>query len=313
MKNIKNKFHVNPKIAVIVGIILVALLVLIATNPGSDAASNLISADIKASSGSNFAAYEYNFGVVSVARGANIRTAASETYIGFFGNVYPANEGGAKTAGDILLWLPQLGSGAVVTIELTIVSMAAGIVLGIFLALGKISKFKPVSAVCTAYVFFFRGTPLLMQLYFIYYGLPTISPNLVIQSKFIAAFISFSLNFGAYCAELVRAAIQSIDKGQFEASKALGLTHGQAMGLVVLPQTVRRLIPPMSNEFIMALKDVSLVSVIALMDLTGMTRSIQNAKATVLVFIPAMIIYLIITAVFTFIFHKIEKRFSLYE
>jgi polar amino acid transport system permease protein len=212
----------------------------------------------------------------------------------------------------IITWVPPLLSGARITISLTILSVCAGLVLSLFLALGKMSKRFIPNRICSAYVFFFRGTPLLMQLYFIYYGLPEITPYLTINNRFIAAFIAFSLNSAAYCAEIIRAAIQSIDKGQFEASRALGLSYAQTMRLVIIPQSIRRLIPPVGNEFIMMLKDASLVSIIALTDITKVTRSISSSAATALVYIPAMVLYLIITAVFSFVFHKMEKKYSVY-
>jgi polar amino acid transport system permease protein len=151
-----------------------------------------------------------------------------------------------------------------------------------------------------------------MQLYFIYYGLPEISRALTINSRFIAAFIAFGLNSAAYCAEIIRAAIQSIDKGQFEASRALGFSYPQTMRLVIVPQSIRRLIPPVGNEFIMVLKDASLVSIIALADITKVTRSISSSTASALVYIPAMILYLIITAIFSMVFNKLEKKYSIY-
>jgi polar amino acid transport system permease protein len=212
----------------------------------------------------------------------------------------------------IINWIPPLLEGAQITILLTITAVPAGLVLSLFLALGKMSKNKTLSKLCSSYIFFFRGTPLLMQLYFIYYGLPQISPYLIINDRFLAAFIAFGLNSAAYCAEIIRAAIQSIDKGQFDASRALGLSYAKMMTLVVIPQSIRRLIPPVGNEFIMMLKDVSLVSIIALTDITKATRSISSSSASALVYIPAMILYLIITAVFTFVFHKLEKRYSAY-
>ena len=210
-------------------------------------------------------------------------------------------------------WFPALLSGARVTIGLTVVSVSAGLVLSLFLALAKISKNKALNKLSAAYIFFFRGTPLLMQLYFIYYALPQISPLLTINNRFIAAFIAFGLNSAAYCAEIIRAAIQSIDKGQFEAARALGLSYPQAMSLIIVPQSIRRLIPPVGNEFIMVLKDASLVSMIALADITKETRNIESSTRSALVYIPAMILYLIITAVFTFIFHKLEKKYSVYQ
>lgn len=212
----------------------------------------------------------------------------------------------------MLSWVPSLLNGAKITVLLTILSVSAGIVLGLFLALGKMSKFKPISMPCSAYIFFFRGTPLLMQLYFIYYSLPQIHPALTINNRFLAAFIAFSLNCGAYAAELIRSAIQSIDRGQFEASKALGLNYAKTMALIIVPQSIRRLIPPLGNEFIMVLKDVSLVSIIALTDITKVTKSLSSSTASPWPYVPAMVIYLIITAVFSFVFHRLEKKFSVY-
>ncbi|MDR2470495.1 MAG: amino acid ABC transporter permease [Treponema sp.] len=209
-------------------------------------------------------------------------------------------------------WAVQLLEGSRITLWLTVLAVSAGLVLSFFLALGKMSKKRLLSKSCSAYIFFFRGTPLLMQLYFIYYGLPQITAVLTINNRFIAAFIAFSLNSAAYCAEIIRAAIQSIDRGQFEASRALGLSYAKTMSLVIVPQSIRRLIPPVGNEFIMMLKDASLVSIIALTDITKVTRSISSSTASAMVYIPAMILYLIITAVFTFVFHKLETRYSAY-
>lgn len=213
----------------------------------------------------------------------------------------------------IIGWMPALLQSTGTTLSLSVLSVAAALVFSVFLALGKISRNAVVSAVCRAYIFFFRGTPLLMQLFFIYYTLPQLVPALNIQSRFFAAWLAFTLNVAAYLAEIIRAAIESIDKGQMEASRALGLTHSQAMRLVIIPQAYRRMIPPICNEFVMVLKDTSLVSIIALTDLTYQTKIIASNKASALVYIPAMIIYLIITGVFTFIFNRLEKRLSIHE
>ena len=203
----------------------------------------------------------------------------------------------------ILGWMPQLLAGARITILLTLCAVCAGILLGIFIALGKMSKRKWVRSICSAYTFFFRGTPLLMQ----------ISRSLTINNQFLAAFIAYSLNSAAYCSEIIRAAIQSIDKGQSEAAEVLGMNYFQTMRLVILPQSIKRLVPPIGNEFIMLLKDASLVSLIALADITKVTRSIQSSTTSSLVYIPAMILYLVITAVFTLFFRRLEKRHSVYE
>lgn len=180
----------------------------------------------------------------------------------------------------IIGWMPALLQSTGTTLSLSVLSVAAALVFSVFLALGKISRNAVVSAVCRAYIFFFRGTPLLMQLFFIYYTLPQLVPALNIQSRFFAAWLAFTLNVAAYLAEIIRAAIESIDKGQMEASRALGLTHSQAMRLVIIPQAYRRMIPPICNEFVMVLKDTSLVSIIALTDLTYQTKIIASNKAS---------------------------------
>jgi len=213
----------------------------------------------------------------------------------------------------IFSWMPQLLLGARVTVALTVSAVGAGLVLSVFLALGRMSKNAIVNKLAGAYIFFFRGTPLLMQLFFVYYALPSIFPALTIKSRFLAAFIAYSLNCAAYCAEIIRAAIQSIDKGQFEASRALGLSYAQALRFVIFPQSIRRLIPPVGNEFIMMLKDASLVSMIALVDITRAVRIIEGSTGSALVYIPAIALYLVITAVFTFIFRSLEKKYSVYE
>ena len=224
-----------------------------------------------------------------------------------------------ETIARMVSWIPALLMGARITVLLTVTAVTAGVILGTFIALGKISKNVVLNKACTAYTFFFRGTPLLMQLYFIYYALPLFSRAFLIQTgnaeadRFIYAFIAYSLNAAAYSAEIIRAGIQSIDKGQFEASRALGLSYGQTMRLIVIPQSIRRLIPPVGNEFIMMLKDASLVGMIALVDITRATRNIEGSTRSALVYIPAMILYLIITAIFTFIFRKLEKKYSVYE
>ena len=307
---VKNK----RRIIIIVFIAAAVLCVVLAfIKPPMHEVVESISPELIEEAGDKYSEASYNYLIFNIARGRNVKTAITDTYMGIAGQIFEINSGPLKTIADILFWLPALMAGARITVSLTIVSVLAGVLASIFLALGKISKFKPLSMVCSGYIFFFRGTPLLMQLFFVYYGLPQISPALTINNKFLAAFIAFALNSAAYCAEIIRAAIQSIDKGQYEASHALGLTYAQTMRLIIIPQSIRRLIPPVANEFIMVLKDASLVSIIALSDLTHTTRSISSSSSSVLVYIPAMIIYLIITACFSYIFGRMEKRFSIYH
>ena len=212
------------------------------------------------------------------------------------------------------------------TLLLTVFSVCTALILAVFLALGKISKNPIIRTLCTGYIFFFRGTPLLIQLFIVYFGLPLIDPafdvgnlpfadtsSYLFHPRFIAAYIAFSLNIAAYLAEIIRAAIQSIDKGQLEASRSLGLTYGQAMRLVIIPQSYRRMIPPICNEFVLVLKDTALVSIIALNDLAYQMKNIMFSSASVLVLLPACVLYLVMTWLFTAVFDKLEKRFSIYE
>ena len=234
-------------------------------------------------------------------------------YLGIAGHIIDADAGVPSFLANTITWFPALMEGTKVTVLLTLFSVTTGIFLSIFLALGKMSKIKPISWFCRGYIFFFRGTPLLMQLYFVWFGLPLIIPAMTISNSFLAAWITFSLNGGAYCAEILRAGIESIDKGQFEASKAVGLNYRQTMVKVIIPQTYRRLIPPLANEFIMVLKDVALTYIIALKDLSKVTSSIMSSTGEVTVFILAAAIYLVITAVFSKFFVFLEKKFSIYD
>ncbi len=261
-----------------------------------------------------------------------------ERYVGFAGHVFDANDGIGMTVGRLVNFTYRmlgLGQGPLFGIKLTLLltftSVLSGFFFAIFLALGKISKNKLLSKVCSGYIFFFRGTPLLIQLMFLYYGLPTLlngfgvefawtklgglfmpSPDDVYMGSFIASYIAFTLNSAAYCAEIVRAAILSIDKGQHEAAKALGMTYGQTMSKVIIPQSIGRLIPPFANEFVLILKDASLVFALSLQDITTISNNLHNDYASSLAYVPALVIYLVLTAVLTAIFNKLEKKFSSY-
>lgn len=207
--------------------------------------------------------------------------------------------------------LPALLKGSLVTLELTVVSVFFGMILGLFLALGRLSKNKLLDKISWFYIWLFRGTPLIMQIIFIYYALPLFSPITLPQMP--SAFIALALNSAAYLAEIIRAAIQSIDKGQMEAAKALGMGYGQAMKRVIVPQSYRRLIPPVGNEFIALLKDSALVSVIGMTELMRTTTQIANATASASIYIPAALLYLTMTTIFTVVFEKLEKKYSIYE
>lgn len=218
-----------------------------------------------------------------------------------------------ESLADLTKYIPQLLKGTVITLELTVVAIIFGMLLGLVFALGRLSRNVIINKLSWVYIWFFRGTPLLMQIFFIYYAVPMFFKPPLNISATVAGFIAFSLNSAAYLAEIIRAAIQSIDKGQMEAAKALGMSYGQAMKRVIVPQSYRRLIPPIGNEFIMLMKDTSLVAVIAMEDLMRVTTQIQSASGSPLIYIPTAIVYLLLTTIFTFVFQRLEKKYSVYE
>ena len=207
--------------------------------------------------------------------------------------------------------LPILLKGSIMTVELTVITLILGTLLGIALALFKLSKDKILKIISGFYTWIFRGTPLLLQLFFFYYGLPFIGLRL---NPFQAAVIGLSLNCAAYMAEIIRGGIQSIDKGQFEAAKALGFNYSETMRKIILPQTFKVIIPPVGNEFIAMLKDTSLVSTIAMVELM---RSAQQMYASTFkpieIFLTAGVLYLLMTTIFTAVFSIFEKKLSVYE
>lgn len=199
--------------------------------------------------------------------------------------------------------------GTIYTIELTLLAILFGMFLGLFFALGRISRNKIINAISWVYIWIFRGTPLLLQILVVYMALPSIGIEL---SQFPSAIIALSLNSAAYLAEIIRAAIQSIDKGQMEASKALGMSYYQAMFKIIIPQSYRRMIPPIGNETIMLLKDSSLVSAIGMTELLR-TSKLMASGGDIKYYVFAAGIYLTLTSIFTFIFQRLEKKYSLYE
>ncbi|MES9995911.1 ABC transporter permease subunit [Desulfovibrio aminophilus] len=211
---------------------------------------------------------------------------------------------------DTLRFLPTLLHGSLMTLALVLFTMAVSPFGGLLIALGRISPVKLLSGTCWFVIWFFRGTPLLLQLFFIYYGLPALGVTLKPMS---AAFMGLGLNYSAYLAEIIRGAIQSIDHGQTEAAKALGMTPWQTMRRVIIPQTYKRLVPPVGNEFIALIKDTALVSTIAMVELMRSADQIFNAYFNVTVLVLAAAIYLCFTSVFTFVFERVEHRLGVYE
>lgn len=215
--------------------------------------------------------------------------------------------------------MPQLGAGLGVTLEIFIATLALSLPLGLILSLGRISRFKPLSWLVGIYLLIFRGTPLMLQLFFVYFGLPFIkfyNPFTgevfkIVLDKFSAALLAFVLNYAAYFAEIFRGGILSVNKGQYDGAKALGFNPMQTMRLVIIPQMLRSIVPPVANEAIVLIKDTALVSSIALIDVLRCAQQAVNRDMNVTAYVVVAVIYLLFTLVITKIFEYIEKRLSI--
>ncbi len=205
--------------------------------------------------------------------------------------------------------LLYLLEGALLTLKITALSVAFGMLLGLFFGLFKLSSSRIMRFFAAVYIDFFRGTPLFVQILLMYFGvLPLIMDK---PSPFEAAVITCSLNSGAYIAEIVRAGIQAVDKGQMEAARSLGMNYPQAMLLVILPQAYKIVIPPLINEFIMLLKDTSLVSAIAAEELTQRGRLVYSTYyEAVWVWGGVALIYLVMTKILSVLGDYAERRLA---
>ena len=213
----------------------------------------------------------------------------------------------------ILSILGPLAEGSLVTLKLFFITLALAVPLGLALALIRISRFTVASQAVNGYIWLMRGTPLMLQLLFIYFALPFVPAIGVRVPDFPAAIVAFALNYAAYFAEIFRAGIQSIDRGQYEGARVLGFSYGQTMRRIVLPQVVKRILPPMSNETITLVKDTSLIYVLALNDLLRAARGIVQRDFTITPFIVAAGFYLLMTLVLTWFFQRLEKRHAVYD
>ena len=202
--------------------------------------------------------------------------------------------------------LPSLLDGLYITLILTFISLIVGLVLGIGLALGRVYGNKIISAICIGYIEIIRGTPLLVQLFIIYFGLPSAG---IILSPIDAALLGLSLNSGAYQAEYLRGSIQSIPSGQMIAARTIGMNKLQSIKNIVLPQALRISIPAWSNELIYLLKYTSIVYIIQVRELTAEAKFIAaDTFKFIEIFAIIAIIYLIFTIIFTAIIEQFEKK-----
>lgn len=213
----------------------------------------------------------------------------------------------------VISLMGPLSAGALVTLKLFVITLALSIPLGLSLALMRISRFPALSRLVGGYIWLMRGTPLMLQLLFIYFALPFVPVVGVRLPDFPAAVVAFALNYAAYFAEIFRAGIQSVDRGQYEGAKVLGMSYGQTMRRIVLPQMWSRILPPVSNETITLVKDTSLIYVLALNDLLRVARGVVQRDFTFTPFIVAACFYLVMTLVLTWIFQYLENRHAKYE
>ncbi len=211
-----------------------------------------------------------------------------------------------KLMGTVLLML----EGSQLTLQIFFMTFIIAVPVGLMVALSRMSGFKPLSWIMEFYIWIMRGTPLMLQLLFVYFALPAVGIKLPAVA---AALFAFILNYGAYFAEIFRAGIQSINRGQYEAAKTLGMTYSQTMRRIIIPQMIRNVLPPMSNETINLVKDTSLIYILAMNDLLRVARTIVQREFDMTPFVVAGVFYLVMTAVLTWVFKKLEAHYGKYD
>ena len=208
--------------------------------------------------------------------------------------------------------VPAIAGGFQVTLSLFFIVIILSVPGGLLLALLRLSTNRVVTTIVDAYVYVMRGTPLMLQILLIYYGLPFMIDGFELTDM-TAAVLSFVLNYIAYLCEIFRSGIQSVPKGQYEGAKVLGFTYVQTMYKIILPQVIKRVLPPLANETITLLKDTSLVYVLAMNDSLRITRSIVQRDFDITAFIVAGVFYLAMTFVLTKLYQYLERRMAIYE
>lgn len=205
---------------------------------------------------------------------------------------------------------PLLLMGAGITVQITALSVGFGLLIGMFVGIARLAKLTPLRLAAAVYVDFIRGTPLLVQIFIMYFALPIVLGTRI--DPFVAAITACSINSGAYVAEIFRAGIQSIDKGQMEAGRSLGMSWAQTMRYIILPQAFKRIIPPLGNEFIAMLKDSSLVSVIGFEELTRRGQLIiARTYGSFEIWLTVAFIYLIMTLTISRLVNYLERRYKI--
>ena len=213
---------------------------------------------------------------------------------------------------NIVMLMPQVIAGLKVTLEIFAITLILSIPLGIITAMGRRSKIRIINKITSIYVLIMRGTPLLLQIVFIFFGLSIPSIGIVID-RFPAAILAFVLNYGAYLGEIFRAGIDSIDEGQYEAGQVLGMSSKDIFFRIVLPQAFKRVLPPITNEIVTLVKDTALVYVIGLSDLLKVGKVAANRDSSLMTLLVIGIVYLILIGALSKVMGKVEKRYEYYN
>lgn len=202
---------------------------------------------------------------------------------------------------------PNLLRGAAVTVEITAMSLVLGCIMGLLVGIGRLKpQRRIVYALCTSYVAVIRGTPLLVQLFLLFFGLPQFD---ILLPAFVCGVLGLGIYSGAYVSEIVRGSIQSIDRGQMEAARSLGMSYGTAMRSIILPQALVRMIPPLGNEFIALIKNSALVSLLTIADLMHEGQKIISVSYRSLeVYIAVALVYLVLTSLTSMALQRVEKH-----
>lgn len=210
----------------------------------------------------------------------------------------------------IVTMMPQMMEGLKITLSVFALTLVLSIPLGIIVSLGRLSKYKIVSQIMNVYILIMRGTPLLLQIIFIFFGLPIIRIKI---DRMPAAILAFTLNYGAYFCEIFRAGIASIDVGQYEGAEVLGLSKADTFFRIILPQAIKRVVPPIANETINLVKDTALVYAVGFDDLLKIGKTATNRDATLMPLVLVAIIYLVLIFVLSKGLNYVEKKFDYYK
>lgn len=206
--------------------------------------------------------------------------------------------------------LPQMMEGLKVTLEVFILTLVLSVPIGVIVALCRLSKVKALSKVMEIYILIMRGTPLLLQIIFIFFGLPIVGVKI---DRMPSAILAFTLNYGAYFAEIFRAGIASIDEGQYEGAEVLGLSKMDTFFRIIMPQAFKRVLPPVANEMITLVKDTALVYAVGFDDLLKIGKTATNRDATLMPLVLVAVIYLLLIFVLSKILNYVEQKFDYYK